>query len=172
MKKYIDYKNKILVVIILFFFSISLTGCSIKETETYSTFIARKEAESYFEYLKEKDIYNLNKLLSENAQKTHNLESEWEEFFDFIDGNVVSYRNLMVASQTLWVDEWKTTKLIFVVHFYDVETDTGKIYKELGWEKVSIDVNNREKEGINNIYVRFDNGDSYQYVSVGVDKNL
>lgn len=172
MKKYIDYKNKILLVIILFFFSISLTGCSIKETETYSTLMAMKEAKSCFEYLKEKDISNLNKLFSENVQKTHDLESEWEEFFDFIDGNIVSYRNYRAASQTLWVDEWKTTKLIIGVHFYDVETDTGKIYKELGWEKVSIDVNNREKKGINNIYVRFDNGDSYQYVSVGVDKNL
>ena len=78
----------------------------------------------------------------------------------------------MVASQTLWVDDWKTTKLIIGVHFYDVETDTGKIYKDLGWNKVSIDVNNREKEGISNFYVRFDNDVSYQDVTVGQDIDL
>ena len=113
MKKYIDYKNKILVVIILFFFSISLTGCSIKETETYSTFIARKEAESYFEYLKEKDIYNLNKLLSENAQKTHNLESEWEKVVHIDDADLEHFRRLALDSFQISYNHKKNQDFIF-----------------------------------------------------------
>lgn len=169
MKKIYIIKNKILVVIILFFLLFCLTGCNIKETETYSVIMARKEAKSYFEYLKEKDISNLNKSFSKNAQKTHNLKSEWDEFFDSIDGNIVSYGRLKVGSRELWVDDGKTTKLIIKVEFFDIKTDTGRIYKRLGWELTNIDVNNREKEGINNFFMILttDNDGFYQCVTVG-----
>jgi len=110
---------------------------------------AKKEAEIYFEYLKEKDIQSLNKLFSLEVQNNHNLEKEWATFFEAIDGNIVSYKKISIHGEEMNVDDRIVTFSALTIRFEDVQTDTGKTYELIDYREIRVDANHSKAEGIN-----------------------
>lgn len=141
-------KKKLLIIISIMISLFTLTGCNDRSYEYHPGNKAKKEAKIYFEYLKNKDIKELNKLFSKEVQATHNLEEEWEEFFNSIDGNIVSYEKIKSGGEGMHVDKRKVTYSNIIITYKNVKTDTGKIYKNIGYREVRVDVKNRDSEGI------------------------
>lgn len=134
---------------------LNFTGCSkfieALNSERYGAKrLAGKEAEEIFKMLQEEDIEGLSALFSEDSRKYHNIELEWELFFDRIDGNIVSYSGISFPGEGMGVDK---DGVIYDSHlsinFKNVKTDTGTVYKEFGYYQTRIDTRNPELEGIN-----------------------
>jgi hypothetical protein len=110
-----------------------------------------KQAKTNFEYLKKKDIKKLIRQFSENAQNSHNLTKEFEDFYASIDGQLVSYENVNCADSEKYVDSWKTTKHLFVCEYKNVKTDTGATYEELSYSIYKINKYHPSAVGINTL---------------------
>ena len=73
--------KKGIALILSFIMLFSLASCS----ERHPANKAKREAKKIFEYLKNKDTKRLNKLFSDDVRWTHDLDDEWDDFFDSID---------------------------------------------------------------------------------------
>lgn len=71
----------------------------------YPLKLAREEAEEIFKYLQNKDIDSLTALFSEKVKSSHDIKAEWEEFFNKIDGNIVSYDGLSFPGEGMGIDK-------------------------------------------------------------------
>ena len=109
---------------------------------------AKKEAKEYFKYLKDKDTKSLNKLFSSKAQQTHNLDKEWDEFFNAIDGNLESYEKVKAGGEEMYVDDYKVTYSYIQITYENVKTDTGKTYEEISYNEIRVDNKEPDEEGI------------------------
>ncbi len=147
--------NGIISITLVLAILLSFTGCSkfIEDmnSERYGAKrLAKKEAEEIFRMLQEEDIEGLSALFSEDSRKYHNIEMEWELFFDRLDGKVVSYSGISFPGEGMGVDK---DGVIYDSHlsinFKNVKTDTGTVYKEFGYYQTRIDTRNPELEGIN-----------------------
>lgn len=147
--------NGIISITLVLTILLSFTGCSkfIEDmnSERYGAKrLAKKEAEEIFRMLQEEDIEGLSALFSEDSRKYHNIEMEWELFFDRLDGKVVSYSGISFPGEGMGVDK---DGVIYDSHlsinFKNVKTDTGTVYKEFGYYQTRIDTRNPELEGIN-----------------------
>lgn len=130
---------------------------------------AKKEAKKYFEYLKNQDIQNLCKLFSQNVQNSHDLEKEWTEFFESIDGNIVSYKRITYLGEEVNVDDYKVSYSDIVIRFEDVKTDKGKFYERIDYRELRVDISCPEAEGISifSILIPAKNEKGFQEVNVG-----
>lgn len=142
---------------------------SSRSREYLPSINARKEAKGYFEYLKKKDIQNLNKLFSSDIQDNHNLEKEWNAFFEAVDGNIVSYEKISTHEHGMNVDNRKVTYSDIVIEFKNVKTDTGKLYEYIAYYQIRVDVNHPGAEGIGSfsIAIPVENENGSQEVTVG-----
>lgn len=147
--------NGIISITLVLAILLSFTGCSkfIEDmnSERYGAKrLAKKEAEEIFRMLQEEDIEGLSALFSEDSRKYHNIEMEWELFFDRLEGKVVSYSGISFPGEGMGVDK---DGVIYDSHlsinFKNVKTDTGTVYKEFGYYQTRIDTRNPELEGIN-----------------------
>lgn len=147
--------NGIISITLVLAILLCFTGCSkfIEDmnSERYGAKrLAKKEAEEIFRMLQEEDIEGLSALFSEDSRKYHNIEMEWELFFDRLDGKVVSYSGISFPGEGMGVDK---DGVIYDSHlsinFKNVKTDTGMVYKEFGYYQTRIDTRNPELEGIN-----------------------
>ena len=147
--------NGIISITLVLAILLSFTDCSkfIEDmnSERYGAKrLAKKEAEEIFRMLQEEDIEGLSALFSEDSRKYHNIEMEWELFFDRLDGKVVSYSGISFPGEGMGVDK---DGVIYDSHlsinFKNVKTDTGTVYKEFGYYQTRIDTRNPELEGIN-----------------------
>ncbi|WP_034450330.1 DUF5104 domain-containing protein [Butyrivibrio sp. AE2032] len=111
--------------------------------------LEKADAEQIFEYLKNEDIESLCALFSPEVKKHHNLELEWEIFFDNLDGNLVSYKSLSYPGEGGSTD--KNGEVIdshISVNYNGVTTDTGTQYKEFGYYHVRVNRNDPDSEGL------------------------
>lgn len=123
------------MVVILFAFSVS--GCYIGADAGLRR-KEHKQALQVFKYLKKEDVDALNGLFSESVAENHDLDEEWEAFFDEIDGNIVSYDKLEVSVLERWDDNWKTTRALIQVTFRNVTTDEGEVYEKIIYNDYAI----------------------------------
>ena len=65
-------------------------GTEEKEYET-PLMMSRRQGEEIIEYVVNKDKEGLKSVFSKHISETHNLDKEIDEFFEFIDGEIVSY---------------------------------------------------------------------------------
>ena len=65
-------------------------GTEEKENETPSM-MAKRQGEEIMGYVVKKDKEGLKSVFSKYVSDTHNLDKEIDEFFEFIDGEIVSY---------------------------------------------------------------------------------
>lgn len=135
---------------------------------------AKKEAEGYFEYLKEKDIQSLNKLFSSDVQISHDLEKEWDAFFAAVDGNIVSYDKITYLGEEVRVDERKVSYSDITIRYENVKTDTGKVYDRIDYRQLRVDNAHPGAEGISifSIAVPADNKKGFEEVNVGEPANV
>ena len=139
-------KNRFLCLIVVLLFALSVSGYHFLQ---YSK-LRRNEirsAKEFFEYLKDEDIDSLVDLFSDEVQDTCDLEEEWEEFFDVIDGNIESYDRLRVTYSEQFIDDGNITRCLLEVVFLDVTTDEGEEYDRLEYYTFVVH-SDRDKLGI------------------------
>ena len=163
--------KRIISITLIFAVLLSFSGCSkfIEDmnSERYGAKrLAKKEAEEIFQMVVDKDIEGLSALFSEDSKKYHNIEREWEMFFNRLDGNVVSYSGISIPNEGMGVDK---DGVIYDSHlsvnYKNVKTDTGTVYTNFGYYQTRIDTRNPELEGINLFTVQFP--DTGKYFTVG-----
>lgn len=111
--------------------------------------IARKTALKLFKYMQEEDTDNLVRLFAKETKKEYDLEDEWEELFDSLDGTVKSYGKLEVTASEVWVDKGKVSYSVITVSFNDVVTDEGTRYDEIFFSQTVVDKAEKDMIGIN-----------------------
>ena len=147
--------TEITVILLVCAILLNITGCSkfIEDlnSERYGAKrLAGKEAEEIFKMLQEEDIEGLSALFSEDSRKYHNIEMEWELFFDRIDGNIVSYSGISFPGEGMGVDkDGEIYDSHLSINFNNVKTDNGTVYTNFGYYQTRIDTKNPELEGIN-----------------------
>ena len=123
--------------------------------------LAKDEAEEIFEYLKSKDIDQLTALFSKSAGSEQRLKKEWEGFFEFIDGNIESYKFMDFPREGMSIDkngEISDSHLSIV--FKKTNTDTGIIY-DIGYFQTRKYPKNTDIEGINLFYAYIYDNEGY-----------
>lgn len=159
--------SSIISITLIFAVLFSFTGCSkfIEDlnSERYGAKrLAKKEAEEIFKMIQEEDIEGLSALFSEDSRTYHNIEMEWELFFERVDGNIVSYSSISFPGEGMGVDEnGEIYDSHLSVNFKNVKTDTGVVYKEFGYYQTRIDTRNPELEGINVFVAQVKGSDTY-----------
>lgn len=130
--------------------------------------LAMKEAEQIFEYLKNEDVDNLIPLFSEEVKEKYDLEKEWQDFFDAIDGKIVEYKDLSFPGEGMGIDQDGN---IFDSHlsvtFNNLVTDKGVVYENFGYYQVRINTANPRSEGINVFSFKVPETQS-EYIIVGL----
>lgn len=131
--------------------------------------LARKEAEQLFEYLKNEDIDSLIELFPEAVRSAHDLEAEWQAFFERIDGKLISYDGISFGAEEKSVKDGELYYSTLVVDFNNVATDTGAVYKVMGYQQTRVNTADPEAEGINVFELAFfgDNDMIDEVVAVG-----
>lgn len=137
-------------VLISLIFVIEACGCSlIKNVAGGAKKSEQEYAEMVFEYIKNEDIDNLCKLFSPKIRASHDLEKEWEEFFDHMDGKMVSYKSLKYPNEGIGKDEnGEVYKEHYSVNYEGAKTSTGKVYKEIGYYHEVVNKKDPESEGM------------------------
>ncbi len=101
--------------------------------KTDPTQLEKDEAQDIFELLKAKDTAKLNALFSKKIAARYDLDKLWADFYDQIDGEIVSFEYLTFPTERLYID--KNGVILdssLSVTFNGVSTSTGKQY-ELGY---------------------------------------
>ena len=111
--------------------------------------IARRTALKLFKYMQKEDTDNLVRLFAKEASREYDLEDEWDDLFDSLDGTVVSYDDLYVTAVEVWVDKGKVSHSVIQVRFTDVVTDEGTRYDEIGFSQTVVDNKEKDMIGIN-----------------------
>ena len=115
--------------------------------------LAKDEAEEIFEYLRAKDIDKLTALFSKSAGSEEGLKNEWKGFFEFIDGNIESYKSLDFPREGMTIDKnGEITDSHLGIRFKKVTTDNGMVY-DIGYFQTRKYPKNNDIEGINLFYV-------------------
>ncbi len=130
---------------------ISFSGCGINRVKEETKLLkeAKKETSVFFEFLKNEDIEGLSNLFNQNKKNTHNLNKEWQTFFDDIDGKITDYERMTFTETRKEVSEGKITYLVVQAEFKDVKTDTGQVYGEMKYSKIIKANYDTNLEGIN-----------------------
>ena len=123
----------------------------------------RKTALKVFKYIKNENIDKLVDLFAEDTKDNYDVEEEWEDFFDFIDGHIVSYGDLEVTASEVWFDHWKRTYTNMMVVYEDVVTDEGTVYKKLIYCHIIVD-EDKDMVGINAFELIDSDGESVAVV--------
>lgn len=112
--------------------------------------LARKDADKIFELIKNEDIEQLSEMFSNEAKQKHNLEEEWKELFDSIDGNIVEYEKIEFgAEEEGWDKNGNLYKQSITVKLIKPKTDKGIVYDRFGYFQAMVYADNPNQEGIN-----------------------
>ena len=115
--------KKIISVTLSSVMAIALSSCGlIKEKEPEKT-----NAELVLQYIQEKNTDAIYDMLCEKLQKTPNIKERIEETFDFIDGDVVSYKTKYSSSIGEWSEDGKA-KMALTRSCSPIETSSGKVF--------------------------------------------
>ena len=147
--------------------SVTLCGCSILDRlKNDPKKIESANAEKIFEYIKDEDTDALCGLFAEYVQDTHDLEAEWEAFFDAIDGTPVSYSSLSFPGEGYETDpDGNVIDSHLSVNYNGVKTDTGETYDEFGYLIYQAYAVDPSQGGLSNFCVYL--ADSDEWVTVG-----
>ena len=85
----------ILIKIIMVVFSLVACGCKYTNSEKEDGYISatsysKQQAEEIIKCVENRDKEGLKLVFSKQVSKTHDLDKEIDEFFQFIDGEIVS----------------------------------------------------------------------------------
>ena len=110
--------------------------------------MARRQGEEIMEYVVNKDKEGLKSMFSEYVSQTHDLDKEIDEFFAFIDGEIISYDE--PDGDETYVEqspaEGKIKKQLGGI-VYNVRTTTGRNYT-ISFSSYYVYNTNKDKIGI------------------------
>ena len=144
--------KKILAYLIILITIVTLYGCGDPNYKTPEQ-IGQMKNETIMEALKAKDKEKLKKVLAKAMQNQENIDEEIDNLMNFIDGNIVSYDDIGIASPGRGSSDEKG--LIYEVYDGETEnivTDTGKKY-ELKYYMYYVNRNHKDHEGIFQIWL-------------------
>ena len=120
--------NKFLAVL-LALVMIFLTGCFNSSEEYYTPGeIARQQGQDIIHHIQNRDSESLKAMLCENLKSRANIDSEIEELFNFIDGEIISYDEPNGSIQSKSTTPQGTDKLGIHGDVCNIKTSTGKTY--------------------------------------------
>ena len=132
-----------------------LTGCSyIDGDEDYQPplEIATEQSKYIMECIVNKDKEGLKSVFSKHVSETHDLDKEIEEFFAFIDGEIVSYDEPEGNEGGYTRRDGEYTEKMLNGHTKKIITDVGKEYR-VSFMMYQICKANEEKVGVKRITI-------------------
>lgn len=144
--------EKILSYIMFLIVTVTLCGCGDPNYMTPEQ-IGQKQNETIIEALKAKDKEKLKKVLAKAMQNQENIDEEIYNLINFIDGNIISYDDIGLASP----GEGSSDEQGLIYEVYDGETqnivtDTGKKY-ELEYFMYYVNRNHKDYEGVFQVWL-------------------
>lgn len=139
--------KKILSYIMILIVIVTLYGCNDPNYKTPEE-IGQMRNETIMEALKAKDKVKLKQGLAKALQSQVNIDEEINNLINFIDGNIISYDDIGIASPGRGSSDEKG--LIYEVYDGETEnivTDKGKRY-ELEYFMYYVNRNHKDYEGV------------------------
>ena len=130
--------------------SLMLMGCSLKnKDEDYQPplEIATEQSEYIMECVVNKDKEGLKSVFSKHIAETHDLDKEIDEFFKFIDGEIISYDAPEGNEGGYTRKDGEYTEKVLNGYIRKIETDNKKHYEIIS-NSYYIYKNNKEYEGV------------------------
>lgn len=124
---------------------------------------AHKKALKLFEYIKDENTDKLTDMFSDDTRDEYDVEEQWEDFFDAVDGEIKSYGKLKVTDSEVWYDGGKISHAVILVKFTDVVTDEGVRYDEISYYHVITDAD-KDAVGIRVLEILDDDEESVAVV--------
>ena len=171
--------KKVTIAITLILVSIFLLACTSENKATISestdnnnSIITDKQiwdmALEIYEGLKNKDKEKIKSVFSENELMNHSrkIDNKIDEVFDFIDGEIVTYKEVNgscgggKARDGEWVEE------SFVGYIYGIKTDTGREYT-ISYGGYLVDKDDTDNIGVSGFRITEKQPDSDESIFVG-----
>ena len=148
-------RNGLKRLVILLLAVIMLTGCSyVEKKKNYQPplEIATEQSEYIMECVVNKDKEGLKSVFSKHIAETHDLDKEIDEFFEFIDGKIVTYDEPVgrEGGAIIYYGEYREKELYGWTE--NIMTDTGKKYS-ISFMIYQVHKNNEDKVGVNRITI-------------------
>ncbi len=142
--------KRVSALVLCVFMSFQIFGCALmKITQNDPKKLEKPDAEQIFEYIKNEDTDSLCALFSPEVKKSHDLEKEWQEFFERMDGKAESYKSISYPNEGVGKDkDGEVYKMHISVNYNDVKTANGTVYKEFGYYRVRVNKSDPEAEGL------------------------
>ncbi len=124
-------KKAIVLVIFSSFMIFCLTACASVINELKDSIENEKHAkelsEEVVEYINNDDVEGMKELFCEYYQNNFELEEEIEEFFDSIDGKIISYE-FEYSGEIGSIRDGKWTKQSSLIDLDNIKTDSDNEY--------------------------------------------
>lgn len=139
--------KKILSYIMILVTTVMLYGCNDPNYKTPGE-IGQMQNETIMEALKEKNKEKLKQGLGKALQNQENIDEEINNIINFIDGNIVSYDDIGLAS----AEGGESDEEGWIYRLYsgwtrNIVTDTGKKYN-LKFYTYNVNRNHKDYEGV------------------------
>lgn len=159
--------KRVSALVLCVFMSFQIFGCALlKNVQNDPKKLERPDAEQIFEYIKNEDIGSLCGLFSPEVKKSHDLEKEWQEFFERMDGKAESYKSISYPNEGVGKDkDGEVYKMHISVNYNDVKTANGTVYKEFGYYRVRVSKSEPETEGLTTFTMK--DPDTGEWITVG-----
>ncbi|MCL2634699.1 MAG: DUF5104 domain-containing protein [Oscillospiraceae bacterium] len=147
--------RKIILSIILVISMITVTGC----VETDSAKV-RAMSEEIMQCFINKDVETLKNMFSPAILTMHDdIDEQIQNAFDFIDGEIISYRIPTAHNMHKQTDGGKATLHTIQPRISNIETVEGKIYR-IYYAGQLANAKNEDRVGLTGLRVDFDDGTS------------
>ena len=142
--------KRISAIVLCALMSFQIFGCAlIKNAKNDPKKLEKPDAEKIFEYIKDEDIDSLCDLFSHEVKKNHDLEKEWEDFFEKMDGKAVSYKKISFPNEGVGTDkDGEVYKMHVAVNYNNLKTDKGTVYKQFGYQHIRVSKSDPDSVGL------------------------
>jgi len=154
-KRMIYLKHLVFILLVM----VVLTGCSLinkdeDEKEEYQSPMeySTEQSEYIMECIVNKDKEGLKSVFSKQVSKTHDLDKEIDEFFQFIDGEIVSYDEPEGSMGGGRKKDGEYVERTTGGQIENIKTDEGKTY-EISFFTYWVCRDSEDREGVDSILI-------------------
>ena len=146
--------KKWLFVILACLLGVSSAGCTVSqvlENKADNQKHAEEVSKKLIRYINEKDVDGIEQLFNQYSRNEDKLRKDIEDFFDYIDGEIVDYDINFRGEVGSWIEDGKWLEQEIQTNLENIITDTGtKYYIDFG--EYTIYTEDKDKEGM--VYLR------------------
>ncbi len=150
-------RQKILILLLLFTMTISLSSCGNSEPRTtidrhlqHSKDSVEGRCARILKCLSDGDKETLKDMFSPKAKRRKRLDKEIDKAMEFFEGKVLEYYPYVSGGDDLAIDNGKTTLYSESIQIKKIKTDSDKIYSIYG---LYYTVNDKDPESIGLSYL-------------------